>query len=166
MTETSPDAIAADVLNREGTYLDDRDWDRWLELYSENSVYWVPAWRDEDTETADPDTEISQIYHDQRRGLEERVMRVRSGLSVTTMPLPRTTHFTSNVVAVRSHDGTLNVRANWMVQVYQPRTARHYTNFGHYELCLAETAARWRIEMKKIHLKNDLIPGLIDFYTL
>lgn len=158
--------IATDLLYREGALLDNRDWDRWLDLYARNAVYWVPAWRDECEQTADPDTEISQIYHDARRGLEERVMRVRSGKSVIALPLPRTTHFVTNIDATMREPGVVSARANWMVQVYEPRSGKQYANFGHYELRLAEHDAAWRIAWKKIQLKNDLIPALIEFYTL
>jgi benzoate/toluate 1,2-dioxygenase beta subunit/2,4,5-trichlorophenoxyacetic acid oxygenase 2 len=164
----APHLIATDVLNRLGTALDDRAWDAWLELYREDAVYWVPAWRDEDHETSAPDREISQIYHDRRAGLEERISRVRSGQSVTALPLPRTTHFTSNVAAPAATDDadTIHARASSMVHVYQPRTGSQYVNFGYYELLLARVNDTWQIARHVIHLKNDCVPALIDFYTL
>lgn len=163
-----PSLIATDVLNELGAALDDRAWDAWLELYREDAVYWVPAWRDEDHETSDPDREISQIYHERRAGLEERVARVRSGQSVTALPLPRTTHFTSNVAASVAADSadTLHARASAMVHVYQPRSGSQYVNFGYYELELTRIDNAWRITRHVIHLKNDCVPALIDFYTL
>lgn len=166
MSAPEATAVATDSLTREGMYLDERDWDPWLNLYAPDAVYWVPAWRDEDTETGDPTTEISQIYHATRRGLEERVMRVRSGQSVTARPLPRTTHFITNVVAVEIDLGIIVARANWMVQVYQPRTAKQHVNFGHYELRLVQQEEIWLTVWKKIHLKNDQIPAVLDFYAL
>ena len=157
-------AIATELLHRECRYLDTRDWDAWLALYAPDAVYWVPAWRDELTQTRDPDTEISQIFHDSRRGLEERILRVRSGKSVTAMPLPRTTHFVSNVEAWRRDDGT--IAACWTVQVYQPRDERQYSNFGRYELRLVHGGGGWTIARKIIRLQNDCVPALVDFYTL
>ncbi|MGE0811505.1 MAG: aromatic-ring-hydroxylating dioxygenase subunit beta [Immundisolibacter sp.] len=159
-------AIATDLLHRECRYLDTRAWDAWLALYAPDAVYWVPAWRDEHTQTSDPDTEISQIFHDSRRGLEERVMRVRSGKSVTAQPLPRTTHFVSNVEARFDADGAIAAEASWMVQVYQPRSERQHANFGRYELRLAESAQGWVIVRKLIRLQNDCVPALVDFYLL
>lgn len=159
-------AIATDLLHRECRYLDTRDWDAWLALYAPDAVYWVPAWRDEHMQTADPDTEISQIFHDSRRGLEERVMRVRSGKSVTAQPLPRTTHFVSNIEARLGADGTIAVEAAFLVQVYQPRSERQHGNFGRYELRLVESAHGWVIARKLIRLQNDCVPALVDFYLL
>jgi 3-phenylpropionate/cinnamic acid dioxygenase small subunit len=160
--------IAHDLLNRLGAALDDRAWDVWLDLYHEDAVYRVPAWRDEDTETSNPDREISQIYHDRRAGLAERVARVRSGQSVTALPLPRTTHFTSNIAAsvTAGNPDTINARASAMVHVYQPRSGLQYVNFGYYELALIAVGGSWRVARHVIHLKNDCVPALIDFYTL
>lgn len=165
---TQATVIASDILNRLGTALDDRAWDAWLDLYHADAVYWVPAWRDEDTETSDPDREISQIYHDRRAGLEERILRVRSGQSVTALPLPRTTHFTSNIAASVAVDDahTINARASAMVHVYQPRSGSQYVNFGYYELAVTRIDGAWRLARHVIHLKNDCVPALIDFYTL
>lgn len=159
-------AIATDLLCREGRHLDSRDWDAWLALYAPDAVYWVPAWRDEGTQTSDPDTEISQIFHDSRRGLEERVMRVRSGKSVTAVPLLRTTHFVSNIEARIETDGAIAAQASWMVQVYDPRRERQYGNFGRYELRLIESANGWLVARKIIRLQNDCVPALVDFYLL
>jgi len=160
-----PVTMAADLLYREADYLDQREWAEWLALYTEDTVYWVPAWLDETRPTSDPDRQISQIYHDSRRGLEERVARVKSRKSVTAMPLPRTTHFISNVVAAAA-GAEVSARANWMVQVYDPRTTRQHANFGRYEILLTERDGEWRIRQKKIVLNNDCVPTLIDFYTL
>ena len=158
--------ICADVCNREAQYLDDRQWRLWLDMYSDEAVYWVPAWIDENTETQDPDSQISQIYHQSKAALEERVSRVESGLSVTAMPLARTTHFITNIIVLEASSLQIRMRANMQVQVFQPRTAQHHVNFGHYEVLLKQVDQHWLIGAKTIHLKNDLIPALIDFYTL
>lgn len=159
-------SITTDLLHAEGRHLDDRNWAAWLQLYAPDAVYWVPSWRDEYTQTSDPDTEISQIHHGSRRGLEERVMRVQSGKSVTTQPLPRTTHFVSNIEASFESAGAITARANWMVLSYNPRTEKQHSNFGRYELGLLNAGSGWLFARKTIRLQNDRVPALIDFYTL
>lgn len=166
MLDQAAAAIATELLYRESSALDQREWEQWLDLYTEDAVYWVPAWRNEDEQTSDPNSEVSQIYHDSRTGLEERVMRVKSGKSVTAMPLPRTTHFITNIVVIYSDEATIRVAANYMVQLFQPQRGAHYVNFGDYELRLVKEGERWLIAAKTVHLKNDLVPALIDFYTL
>src|SRR5436305_11622854 len=73
-----PVARVGDILSREGLYLDRKDWPAWIAMYHPDATYWVPAWKDEDTPTSGPDTEISLIYHDNRFGLEERIARIQS----------------------------------------------------------------------------------------
>ena len=161
-----PLGICTRVLTLEALHLDNRDWSQWLDLYCDDAVYWVPAWIDENTETQDPGAEISQIYHQSKAALAERISRVESGLSVTAMPLARTSHFVSNVLVLESSSNLIAARANMQVQVFQPRTAQQYVNFGDYEITLKRVDQRWLIAAKTIHLKNDLIPALVDFYTL
>ena len=69
------------LITREAMLLDRRCWREWLDLYSEDSVFWMPAWLDEDTTTSDPDAELSHIYYKGRHNLEDRVWRATSGMS-------------------------------------------------------------------------------------
>ncbi|MFE4724374.1 aromatic-ring-hydroxylating dioxygenase subunit beta, partial [Streptomyces sp. NPDC056728] len=45
-------------LYREARYLDDREFERWLECYHPDAEFWMPAWADDDELTRDPQTEI------------------------------------------------------------------------------------------------------------
>jgi len=81
---------ATALLHDEGLCLDERRWDDWLALYVEDAVYWVPAWKSENETTTDPARELSLIYYQGRGGLEDRIWRLKSGLSVAANPLRRT----------------------------------------------------------------------------
>lgn len=167
MSDRGPLEIATEMVVREGHLLDARDWDGWLALYREDAVFWVPAWKNESQTVEDPDTEVSLIYHDTRAGLEERVARLRTGKSVTTMPFPRTAHFASNFLLFTAPSADrIALRSSWQVVIYQPRTATQHTLAGHYEHHLTKTEGIWRISRKKIVLINDRVPTLVDFYCL
>jgi benzoate/toluate 1,2-dioxygenase beta subunit/2,4,5-trichlorophenoxyacetic acid oxygenase 2 len=159
-------SIVTDILAQEGLCLDRREWRRWLEFYEPDACYWVPAWRDENSLTSDPDREVSLIFHDSRLGLEDRVVRLESRQSLTAMPLPRTTHFCSNVVVHAAADDAIEAAASWMVHIYQPRGARLMLNFGLYEMKLIRRGETWKFARKKIQLQNDLSGPVIDFYLL
>lgn len=158
--------IAADTLALEGQLLDRRDWPGWLDLYVEDAVYWIPAWRDEDQQTDDPASEVSLIYHDSRKGLEDRVARILSGKSVTAMPLPRTAHLVGNVMAADAGPDHITARASWTVHLYQPRTAKQTANFGIYEVELKFLGGRWLIARKLTRLLNDRVATALDFYSV
>ncbi|HYX93887.1 MAG TPA: aromatic-ring-hydroxylating dioxygenase subunit beta, partial [Geodermatophilus sp.] len=50
-------------LYREARYLDDREFEKWLECYADDVVFWMPSWADDDRLTEDPQREMSLIYY-------------------------------------------------------------------------------------------------------
>ena len=162
-----PDGIAARLLYQEALYLDTQAWDEWLALCTEDIEYWAPAWKSEDQLVSNVRREVSMIYHTRRQELADRVLRVRSRKSVTAMPLPRTAHSITNVLAQEGDGpGRIIGTATWTVHEHDPRLRRSYTHFGRYEFALREEDGSWKICRKKIILLNDLVPTVIDFYNL
>ncbi|MEJ7929678.1 aromatic-ring-hydroxylating dioxygenase subunit beta [Ramlibacter sp. AN1015] len=165
-TDHDARAIAAHLLAREGHLLDTRQWDAWLSLYAPDCSWWVPSWRDEDHLVEDVEREVSLAWHPSRAGLEERVLRIRTRKSVTSMPLPRTTHLSSNVLAQFEGEHTIVGTASWQVHDWDPRLVRAQHRFGRYEYTLRLDDTAWRFTRKKIIVCNDLFPGVVDFYHL
>ena len=165
-TLTVPEAAA--LLYREADYLDRRRWEEWLGLYTEDAVFWLPAWKGEDAPTENPETEVSLIYYAGRVRLEERVWRAKSGLSAASVPLSRTVHAITNVVVAEVTATTAALRSNWTVHQYNPKRKKQDVFFGFYEhdLRLVPGSADWHISKKKITLLNDYIPAVLDFYSV
>lgn len=155
------------LIELEGTLLDERRWQDWLALYTEDCLYWMPAWKSDDELGADPETELSHIYYVDRAALEDRIIRVTSNLSPASSPLPRTTHMLSGLRATAPPDGdTAAFRTNWTTHVFWPATNQGHTFFGHADYGLRRLDDAWRIARKVIVLNNDYIPAVIDFYCL
>jgi benzoate/toluate 1,2-dioxygenase beta subunit/2,4,5-trichlorophenoxyacetic acid oxygenase 2 len=161
-----PRDTAEQVLAKLGLALDRQQWDAWLAMFTEDCTYWVPAWTDEHVTTQDPDTEVSLIYHDNRWGLEERILRIRTRKSVTAMPLPRTQHFVSNVLAEADGPDAISGTASFSVAVLETRTNRVHQHFGRYEFRLRQEAGVWRVAYNRVVLMNDVVPTILDFYCL
>jgi 3-phenylpropionate/cinnamic acid dioxygenase small subunit len=159
-------ADAEELLYREAALLDEGAWDDWLALYTEDAVFWMPAWRDELTPTADPNSELSLIYYEGRRGLEDRVVRARSGQSVASHPRPRCVHMISNVRLVESGTEAAEIASNFALFLHDVRADRTHTFFGRYRHTLRHEAGEWRIARKHILLLNDTIPTVVDFYSI
>ena len=83
---------AATLLYREALLLDQGNFEDWLDLYTADCLFWMPAWRDDGTQTENPDRELSLIFYRGRRNLEDRVQRIRSGFSVASVTMPRVAH--------------------------------------------------------------------------
>jgi 3-phenylpropionate/cinnamic acid dioxygenase small subunit len=158
---------ASALLHAEALALDERRWDDWLALYAEDARYWVPSWKNETETTGDPDSELSLIYYESRDGLEDRIWRLKSGLSVASNPLRRTVHVTSNIQIVDATvDGETVVKASGVTHVYDPRRKGDATFCGLYTYRLRRDAEGWRIAAKTVRLMNDNIPAVLDVYML
>jgi len=153
-----------DFLYREARYLDDGQWDQWLELYAADATFWMPAWDDNDTLTEDPQSEISLIWYGNRGGLEDRVFRIKTERSSATIPDTRTSHNISNIEIVEQGDGVCKVRFNWHTLSFRYKTTDSYFGTSFYTLDLRGDQPL--IKAKKVVLKNDYVRQVIDVYHI
>lgn len=149
-------------LYREARLLDDREWDEWLECYSKQAVFWMPAWDDDDQLTRDPHAEISLIYYPSREGLEDRVYRIKTERSGASTPEPRTTHQISNLEIMAWEGDTVELRFNWHTLSHRYKKTDGYFGTSFYTLDVSGEAPL--ITKKVVQLNNDYIHQVIDVY--
>jgi 3-phenylpropionate/cinnamic acid dioxygenase small subunit len=160
-------AAGTEILSREAAYLDERRWDEWVALFAPDVEFWVPSWTAEGTLTANPQTELSLMYFAGRGGLEDRIVRIRSGRSPAALPLPRTTHIVGNILPLEPPQAErIRLRSSWTCHAFFPLMEATHTFFGRaeYELVLRDQG--WIIAKKKTILENDRIPMALDIYCL
>ena len=73
------------LLEREARLLDQLRYDDWLAMYASECVYWVPS----TPNAGDPRREIAIMFDDRRR-LEDRIYRMRTGFAWSQAPASRT----------------------------------------------------------------------------
>lgn len=151
-------------LYREARLLDDRELDEWLECYSEQCEYWMPAWTDDDALTTDPHSEISLIYYGNRKGLEDRVYRLKTERSSASTPEARTSHFLSNIEVLETADDAIELRYNWHTLSHRYQKTQQF--FGTNFVTLDVSGPAPKILKKKIVLKDDYIHQVIDVYHI
>ncbi|MDP6388842.1 MAG: aromatic-ring-hydroxylating dioxygenase subunit beta [Alphaproteobacteria bacterium] len=167
MDEREPLAQGVDLLAREAMYIDLQRWDDWIALYTEDAVFWAPAWRTDTEMTGDVGREISLFYFENRAGLEDRVWRIRSGQAPALAPMPRTTHVVTNTVFEDPPtEDAMTLHSAWTCHVYSLRDRSQHAFFGRYEHDLRRVEGAWRIQRKKIILMNDYIPAAIDVFCV
>jgi 3-phenylpropionate/cinnamic acid dioxygenase small subunit len=114
------------VVNIESVLLDDRRFEEWVELFSDDVRYWMPTRsvryeRDIDHELSRPD-EVA-LFDESKDQLGERVVRIRSGMAWAEDPPSRTRHlFTNVMVEPAVGQDEYQVRTNFLV--YQGRLQR------------------------------------------
>ena len=152
-------------LYREARYLDDREFEKWLECYHPDVEFWMPAWDLDDELTTDPHSEISLIYYANRGGLEDRVFRIRTDRSAaTSIPEPRTGHNITNVEILEQRGDLVDLRFNWFTLYF--RYDHVDTYFGTSFYTVDFSGEQPLITKKKVVLKNDYIHHVIDVYHI
>ena len=73
------------LLDREARLLDQLRYEEWLKLFAAECIYWVPA----TPHAGDPRREVAVMFDDRRR-LEDRVFRLRTGFAWSQAPASRT----------------------------------------------------------------------------
>ena len=122
-------------LYREARYLDDREFEKWLQCYADDVVYWMPSWDDDDMLVEDPQRDISLIYYANKGGLQDRVFRIRTERSsATSLPEPRTSHNISNVEVIERRGDLVDVRFNWHTMYFRYKTIDPYYGTSFYTI--------------------------------
>jgi benzoate/toluate 1,2-dioxygenase beta subunit len=76
----------------EADLLDDRRLDEWVELFAEDSIYWLPI----DPGQQDAGDGLNLIFDDRAR-LLDRIARLHTGLAFSDEPHSRTSHVTGSL---------------------------------------------------------------------
>lgn len=132
----------------EANLLDRPDLDAWIDLYTEDGTYWMPAIEDQ----PDPLNHIS-LFYDDRVMMEVRRRNFIHPRAASKDHHVRCSHIIGNVRLAGSNDqDDLIVTSNFQVLMYYRNEQRAYG--GTYEHHLAETADGFKIRHKKVQLIN------------
>lgn len=152
------------LIYQEATLLDRHHWDEWIDLYTEDAVYWVPSWANEEETTDNPEMNLNLIYLRNRGGLEDRVFRIESRDSYASVPLDRTVHVVGNVLTGNEKAGEVEATANCIIHSYGKKGG--LTRASLYDFKLRREGGELKISQKKITFIDDRLEGPIDVYHL
>jgi len=139
---------AEDILFDEARLLDQRRYDEWFMMLSDDVVYWVPC----NGEGIDPNREISLIYDDYDR-LRDRIGRLNTGVAHSQSPPSKTCRLISNVQIDQTSDATASTTSAFVL--YELRHARQRIFAGRYYHQLRFEEGGWKIALKKAVLVNN-----------
>jgi 3-phenylpropionate/cinnamic acid dioxygenase small subunit len=137
----------AQFLYHEARLLDTGQLEAWLELFTEDAIYWVPLERDQKDAT-----ETSSIIHDDRTLLELRVKQARHPRAHARRPLGRTVHQVGNVMLLGEENGELRVSST--LQLIEWRNERQRVWGALVEHRLRHAGASFKIARKRVDLVN------------
>jgi benzoate/toluate 1,2-dioxygenase beta subunit len=146
ITDTAERDRFRQLIEREARLLDALDFDAWLAMYVPECVYWVPA----APGGGDPRREVA-ISFDDRRRLEDRIYRLRTGYAWSQAPKSRTVRMVSNVeVFAAEGDKARMVRSSYLISEFRVDGTRILTGWcGHR---FVERDGRWLIQARQVNL--------------
>ena len=134
------------LIERETRLLDQLRFDEWLSMYAPECIYWVPG----TPEAGDPRREIT-ISFDDRRRMEDRIYRLRTGYAWSQAPKSRTVRMMSNVEVFSTQQSSIRmVRSNFLISEFRVDGTRFLSGWcGHRFI---ENAHSWQIRVRQVNL--------------
>ena len=89
-----------DFFYAEADLLDEREYDRWLDLLTEDVVYWMPMRRNVSWHHRDQDITAENDMawmHDDKETLRKRVKQIQTGIHWADEPVSRVSHLITNI---------------------------------------------------------------------
>jgi benzoate/toluate 1,2-dioxygenase beta subunit len=134
------------LIEREARLLDQLRYDDWLAMYAAECVYWVPS----TPQAGDPRREIAVMFDDRRR-LEDRIYRLRTGFAWSQAPQSRTVRLISNVeVFATARDDARMLRSNFLISEFWDRETRTLTGWAGHRV--VRSSGGWKIAAKQVNL--------------
>ena len=133
-------------LEREARLLDQLRYEDWLKLYARECIYWVPS----TPGAGDPRREIAVMFDDRRR-LEDRVYRLRTGFAWSQAPASRTVRLITNVEVFSAGSDTVRMaRSNFLITEFWGDETRILSGWAGHRFRQREGG--WEIEAKQVNL--------------
>ena len=134
------------LLEREARLLDQLRYNDWLGMYAPECVYWVPS----TPKAGDPRREIAIMFDDRRR-LEDRVYRLRTGFAWSQAPASRTVRLVTNVeVFATARDDARMLRSNFLISEFWGDATRVLTGWAGHRV--VRDGQAWKIQAKQVNL--------------
>lgn len=138
-----------ELLYREASFLDRPDLDKWIELYTDDGTYWMPAIEDQE----DPLNHIS-LFYDDRVIMEVRRRNFVHPRAASKDYKVRSSHIISNIRIKELDDKTGNctVTSNFHCFMYYRDRQTPYA--GTYTHELVRDSDGYKIRHKRVDLIN------------
>jgi 3-phenylpropionate/cinnamic acid dioxygenase small subunit len=135
------------LIEKEARLLDQLRFDEWLAMYAPECIYWVPG----TPQAGDPRREIA-ISFDDRRRMEDRIYRLRTGYAWAQAPKSRTVRMISNVEVFATAESTVRmVRSNFLISEFRVDGTRFLSGWCGHRVAKKEDG-RWEIEIRQVNL--------------
>jgi 3-phenylpropionate/cinnamic acid dioxygenase small subunit len=140
-------AAAEAFLVNEARLLDERRFRDWMDLFTEDGIYWVPSAPDQKS----PLDEAS-LFYDDRELMKTRIDRLEHPLIHVQTPPSRTVHLVTNITVEPTESGEVSIVSNVLMVEYRLDHQRIFAGRQAHRLRFIDST--WRIALKRVDLVN------------
>ena len=135
-------------LYHQADVLDRKEWERWIGLFTDDGVYWMPPEPSYTTWDGTP-----AIFAEDKNLMRVRMGRVLHPDAWSQRPLWGTNHVVSNVVLEKTFpNGDVLVRSRFHMMELRRDDVRHFA--GSYSHHLVKTKEGYRIKLQRVDMTN------------
>jgi benzoate/toluate 1,2-dioxygenase subunit beta len=142
-------AVQHDVeqfLYRQSEFLDRKQWQAWIDLFTPDGIYWMPPAPEYKTWDGQP-----AIFAEDKNLMTVRMNRVLHPDAWSQRPLWETNHVVSNV-QIRNSGKNLVVHSRFHMMELRRDDVRHFA--GSYEHHLKKTKKGYQIQLQRVDMAN------------
>lgn len=137
------------LLYRQAEFLDTRQWQNFIDLFSDDGRYWMPASPEQTTGDGVP-----SIFYEDRDLMAVRMKRLDHPRAWSQKTEWGTSHLVGNIV-IEKHDrpsGDLIVRSRFQMMEFRNDASRHFAGTYLHHLVLA--GEFYRIRLQRVDMVN------------
>jgi len=135
-------------LYQQSEYLDTKQWQKWIDLFTPDGIYWMPPDASYGTWDGQP-----SIFAEDRNLMTVRMLRVLHPDAWSQRPLWETNHVISNVSILKtSKNGDVEVRSRFHMMELRRDDVRHFA--GSYLHKLKKTKKGYAIQLQRVDMTN------------
>jgi 3-phenylpropionate/cinnamic acid dioxygenase small subunit len=140
------------LLYAQAELLDAKQWQAWMDLFSDDGIYWMPA-RPEQTEWESSPS----IFIEDKPMMEIRKGRVTHPNAWSQAPLWETNHLVSHVALEEATKDRIVVRSRFHMMELRRDTIRHFGGRYRHTLVRGHDGG-WKIQLQRVDLFNAQAP--------
>jgi 3-phenylpropionate/cinnamic acid dioxygenase small subunit len=143
-------------LYQQASILDERNWPEWLDLFTKDGKYWMPANSEQETGEGLPN-----IFYEDRYLMDMRIRRVEHPYAHSQKAGHRTSHVVSNVI-IENQDkksGEVKCSSRFHMVEYRLENQRYFG--GKYTHTLEKIKDTYRIKQQRVDIAN--VEGPFDY---
>lgn len=149
-----------EFLYHEADLLDDRQFEAWLDLLTDDIRYWMPMRRNVkfDDRESENTRELQDMnwFDEGKETLTQRVRQILTGVHWAEEPLSRVSHIVSNVRLIQATPEEVQVKCRFLI--YRNRQQDETDFFvGKREDTLRKVDNEWKIARRKVILDQNVL---------